>query len=104
MAAPTDAFERIYAGVFEPLHKRFCGVWEMATGEPADSAGTKISVFTLIGQVVYFRLARQAVLRRMGWKDIGPAEVSARSPPRSFPKARLAGRFPVHQISKRCVA
>ena len=77
MSAPTDAFERIYAGVFEPLHKRFCGVWEMATGEPADSAGTKISVFTLIGQVVYFRLARQAVLRRMGWKDIGPAEVSA---------------------------
>ena len=61
MSAPTAAFERIYAGVFEPLHRRFCGVWEIATGDPAESEETKISVFTLIGQVVYFRLAREAV-------------------------------------------
>lgn len=77
MSAPTEAFERIYAGLFEPMHRRFCGVWEMATGDPADSVETKISVFNLIGQVVYFRLAREAVVRRMGWKDIGPGEVSA---------------------------
>ncbi len=77
MSAPTEAFERIYAGVFEPLHRRFCGIWEIATGDPAESEETKISVFTLIGQVVYFRLAREAVRRRMGWHEIGPKEVSA---------------------------
>jgi len=77
MSTPTDAFERIYAGVFEPLHRRFCGVWEIATGDPAESDETKISVFTLIGQVVYFRLAREAVKRRMGWRDIGADEVSS---------------------------
>lgn len=77
MSAPTEAFERIYGGVFEPLHRRFCGVWEIATGEPAESENTRISVFTVIGQVVYFRLAREAVKRRMGWRDIGPKEVSA---------------------------
>ena len=46
----------------------------MATGEPAESDRTKITVFTLIGQVVYFRIGREAVMRRMGWSDIGPDE------------------------------
>jgi hypothetical protein len=31
----------------------------------------------MIGQVIYFRIGRVAVLRRMGWKDIGPKEASA---------------------------
>lgn len=76
MSQPTAAFERVYSGVFEPMHRRFCSVWEVATGEPVDSAETKLAIFTLIGQVLYFRLARQAVLRRMDWKSIGPAEAS----------------------------
>ena len=33
-------------------------------------------MFTLIGQVVYFRIGREAVRRRMGWKEIGPAEAA----------------------------
>lgn len=74
MSAPTEAFERIYAGVFEPLHRRFCGVWELATGQPAENDETKLSIFTAIGQVIYFRIAREAVKRRMGWADMGPAE------------------------------
>lgn len=76
MGQPTAAFERIYSGVFEPMHRRFCGVWEAATSEPAESDETKLAIFTLIGQVVYFRLARAAVTRRMGWSAIGPAEVA----------------------------
>jgi hypothetical protein len=31
----------------------------------------------LIGQLIYFRLARPAVLRRMEWSDIGLAEGAA---------------------------
>lgn len=76
MGRPTAAFERIYSGLFEPMHRRFCGVWEAATGEPAESEETRIAIFTLIGQVVYFRLARAAVTRRMGWEGIGPAELA----------------------------
>jgi AcrR family transcriptional regulator len=76
MGQPTAAFERIYAGVFEPMHRRFCGVWEAATGEPAESDAAKLAIFTLIGQVVYFRIARAAVTRRMGWSGIGPQEVA----------------------------
>jgi AcrR family transcriptional regulator len=77
LSHPTAALDRIYAGVFEPVHRRLCRVWEAATGEPAESDATKLVVFTLIGQVVYFRIGREAVLRRMGWSDIGAAEAGA---------------------------
>lgn len=76
LSHPTAALDRIYSGVFEPVHKRLCMVWEAATGEPADSDRTKLTIFTLIGQVVYFRIGREAVRRRMGWDSIGPAEAA----------------------------
>ena len=76
LSHPTAALDRIYAGVFEPTHRRLCQVWEQATGEPAESEATKLTVFTLIGQVIYFRIGREAVLRRMGWHEIGAAEAA----------------------------
>jgi AcrR family transcriptional regulator len=74
LSHPSPAIDRIYAGVFEPTHKRLCAIWELATGEPAESEATRLCVFSLIGQVVYFRIAREAVMRRMGWQAIGAAE------------------------------
>jgi len=77
LSHPTAALDRIYAGVFEPLHWRLCAIWEAATGEPAESDNTKLTIFTLIGQVIYFRIGQEAVKRRMGWASIGPAEADA---------------------------
>lgn len=74
---PTPALDRIYEGVFAPVHRQVCKLWEAATGEPAESERTRLTVFTLIGQVVYFRIGRQAVLRRMGWGGIGPNEAAS---------------------------
>jgi AcrR family transcriptional regulator len=76
LSHPTAALDRIYDGVFEPTHRRLCIIWEQATGEPAESEHTKLTVFTLIGQVVYFRIGREAVMRRMGWREIGDAEAA----------------------------
>jgi AcrR family transcriptional regulator len=76
LSHPTAALDRIYAGVFEPTHRRLCQVWEQATGEPAESEATKLTVFTMIGQVIYFRIGREAVLRRMGWREIGKDEAA----------------------------
>lgn len=77
LAAPTPALDIIYDGVFLPMHSQFCRIWEAATGEPAESDRTKLTVFTLIGQIVYFRVGRLAVMRRMGWETIGPNEAGA---------------------------
>lgn len=71
---PGPAFDIIYAGLVERVHRRLCAIWAMASGDDAESDRTKIAVFTMIGQTVYFRIAREAVLRRMGWPEIGPAE------------------------------
>ena len=76
LSHPTAALDRIYNGVFEPTHRRLCQIWEQATGEPAESERTRLTVFTLIGQVIYFRIGREAVIRRMGWQDIGAAEAA----------------------------
>jgi AcrR family transcriptional regulator len=76
LSHPTPALDRIYDGVFEPTHRRLCLLWERATGEPAESEATRLTVFTLIGQVVYFRIGREAVMRRMGWNEIGNAEAA----------------------------
>jgi len=74
---PTAALNTIYFGVFEPVHKRLCAIWSAATGDEPDSERTRLNVFTLVGQIVYFRIGREAVSRRMGWKTIGPAETEA---------------------------
>lgn len=97
LSTPTDALDRIYSGVFEPVHRRLCQLWAAATGEAAESERVRISVFMMIGQVVYFRIARAAVLRRMGWADIGPAEVGkvigiARENVAAIVAARKAGK------------
>jgi len=77
MFEPSDAFDRIYAGAFAPMHARACEIWARAAGVEPESEATRLAVFAMIGEVVYFRLARPAVLRRMGWRDIGGAESGA---------------------------
>jgi hypothetical protein len=36
--------------------------------------------FAIAGQFLIFRVGRAAVLRQMGWRDIGPAQVQAITP------------------------
>ena len=71
---PSAAFERFYAGAFAPLHARMCAIWAVATGGEADSVETRLATLAMLGQILYFRLARRAVLRDMDWRDIGPGE------------------------------
>ncbi len=74
LSVPSSALDRLYNGVFAPTHAQLCRVWEQATGEPAESEAVKIRMFMMIGQVVYFRIAREAVFRRMAWTNIGPEQ------------------------------
>ena len=73
---PTRALDIVYEGVFAMVHRRLCAIWGIATGDEAESEHAKLAVFTMIGQIVYFRIAREAVIRRMGWKGIGEDEAA----------------------------
>jgi AcrR family transcriptional regulator len=77
MAQPSDALDTIYKGLFEGVHQRACAVWGVATGRPPESEAVRLAVFATIGQILYFRIARPVVERRMGWRGIGAAEADA---------------------------
>jgi TetR/AcrR family transcriptional regulator, regulator of cefoperazone and chloramphenicol sensitivity len=73
---PTPSFDLLYRNFMEPMHRRLCRLWASATGADAESEVTKVAVFSLLGQVLLFRIARAGALRRMGWRDIGERELA----------------------------
>ncbi|WP_199085908.1 CerR family C-terminal domain-containing protein [Bosea sp. ASV33] len=77
MMEPTAAFEALYEGLVGPVHGQVCRLWAAATGMEPEAQDTKLAVFATIGQVIYFRLARPAVMRRMGWDAIDTAQSEA---------------------------
>lgn len=72
---PSAAFGVLYESFMEPTHRALSALLAAATGSGADSAATCLRVFTLIGQVLIFRAARSAVLRRLGWSQIEAREL-----------------------------
>jgi hypothetical protein len=76
LAEQGAALDTIYAGLIEPKHRELCALWSAATGRAPESEAVRLAVFAMIGQVVYFRIGRPIVQRRMGWADIGPAEAA----------------------------
>ena len=77
LSEPSPAFTRIFETALAPLHTRACALWALATGGGAESVATRLSVFAMLAQIVYFRIARAPVLMRLGWSEIGPAEAAA---------------------------
>jgi len=77
LSEPSPALDLIYARLFEPVHRRACAVWGIATGRDAESIPVRLAVFATIGQIVYFNFARPVIERRMDWPSLGPSEVEA---------------------------
>jgi TetR/AcrR family transcriptional regulator, regulator of cefoperazone and chloramphenicol sensitivity len=72
----SPGFDLIHDRMMAPMHERVCRLWGQATGMDPDSDETRLATLSVIGQVLYFRIARFVVLRRMGWSDIGPREAA----------------------------
>ncbi len=68
--------DSVYGTMIDPMHRRFCALWAAATGREAESEATRLVVFSLIGQMLYFRIGRTIVIRRMGWDALGSAEAA----------------------------
>ena len=62
---PTAAFDILF-GTMSRIHGGACRLMGMATGREPETAETRLRVFTLLGQVLVFRVAEAVVLRRMG--------------------------------------
>lgn len=74
LAEGGTAVDTMYLRLVEPTHRRLCALWATVTGADPESEAVRLSVFCLVGQVMYFRIGGSIVARRMGWSDIGPAE------------------------------
>lgn len=72
--APTSAFATLYDGFMGRLLTLTTRLLQRLLGTDADVG---LQVLTIIGQVLVFRAAHAAVLRVMGWQDIGDAELAA---------------------------
>lgn len=94
LSRPTETLDRIYDGIFGPMHRRLCLLWARAVSVDPDSEDTRLTVFTFIGQVMYFRIGSEVVQRRMGWTAIGTAEATAIT--RSV-RANLAAALAAHR-------
>jgi AcrR family transcriptional regulator len=68
------ALDTIYRRMIDPTHRRLCVLCGVATGQDPDSEAVKLTVFSLIGQVLYFRIGHRIVAKRMDWPSIGPDE------------------------------
>jgi AcrR family transcriptional regulator len=73
---PTAAFDVIYSymGGAHGVGARLVGA---ATGRSPDDEPVKLAVLTLMGQIMVFRVARELVLRRTGWRTIGEEQRAA---------------------------
>lgn len=74
VADTADVADAVYSRFIEPRHKAFCALWATATGRDAEDDTVKLAVFSLLGQIVYFRIASVFVVRRMAWDAVGPDE------------------------------
>jgi len=71
---PGPTLDLIYGELVDPVHTRLCELLGVATGRDPKSPTIKLAAFTLAGQVVYFRIGREVVLKKMDWREIGPDE------------------------------
>ncbi len=72
---PTAAFEVVY-GFMSGATGTVARAVATILGRPVDET-VRLSVFTMLGQVLVFRLAQALVLRRMEWTAIGERERDA---------------------------
>jgi AcrR family transcriptional regulator len=62
--------DRVYGKLIEPRHRELCRLWAAATGADAEAETTRLAIFAMIGQILYFRIGQPVILRRMDWCSV----------------------------------
>ncbi|MFD1881588.1 CerR family C-terminal domain-containing protein [Paracoccus pacificus] len=77
LAEDGPALDLFFTDFISPKHRQLCALVGMASGRDPASEDTKLLVFSMIGQVLYFRIGQPIVCRQLEWQDYGPAEARA---------------------------
>lgn len=68
---PTDAFAILYEGALGQLQATGAALLQAYCGLPANAQETIVHFHAMLGQSLVFRFARQTIIRRAGWGEIG---------------------------------
>jgi AcrR family transcriptional regulator len=74
---PTEAFDRLYTRVMEPnieVARRIVGT---ITGQDPRSMRVRLRTMSLMGSIIFFRIAHAAARRQLGWTEMGRRELAA---------------------------
>jgi AcrR family transcriptional regulator len=71
---PTEAFTILYDRALGRLQKAGAQLIDAYTGTKPGSEETIVRFHALLGQSLAFRMARETIIRRAGWTDIGERE------------------------------
>ncbi|MBJ7221218.1 MULTISPECIES: transcriptional regulator CecR [unclassified Brenneria] len=74
--SPTDAYPLIHQQVIEPLHRLMTQLVARYTGMDEEDRLATIHTHALIGEVLAFRVARETILLRAGWQEIGTEQTT----------------------------
>ena len=67
---PTPAFEILYHKAFRQLHTRLCFLVGLVLGRDPREPQTILRTHMIMGQVYFFAMSREAILRRLGWRTL----------------------------------
>jgi AcrR family transcriptional regulator len=71
---PTAAFDFLFCGALEPSHKAGTALIAAYVGGDRDDVNFVVHYHLIMGSVLALRVARETLLRRTGWTDIGESE------------------------------
>ncbi len=71
---PSDAFDIVYEDAAKGAVEMIAALIAHATGRDTDDEAVLIEAFAQMGEVLIFRTAQKAVLKRLGWIRFGKAE------------------------------
>lgn len=66
---PSPAFDVLYQRAFLPMHQALAILVATATGGRPEDPETIVRTHTIMGQIFFFVMTREAILRRLNWKD-----------------------------------
>lgn len=72
IVSPSAAYDKLYARVLEPMHKRMSRLIALELGLAQEDEKVVLLAHTMFGQAVMFRIHREALLRRMNMKKFTP--------------------------------
>jgi len=72
---PSAAFDILYRDVIGPVHHALSLIISRLLGRPDGDPDCTLRAHAVLGEVIIFRAARAAVLRRMDWDDYSPERV-----------------------------